>query len=144
MAQVDITKKTVLARWHCFHPRLRQLISSKVKEWGIGDSLADEVLFNYEQVREMTKTLEVGKDVIVINQKHGDRVCVPPGWIHQVENLRPHVKISWDFLEPTKLQVYLWVRYNVQYPFWGRKSDSLSMMSAILFAARYYHILGSQ
>lgn len=144
MAQADITKKTVLARWHCFHPKLRHLISSKVKEWGIGNSLADEVLFNYEQVCELTKTLEVGKDFTIINQRHGDRVSVPPGWIHQVENLRPNFKISWDFLEPKKLHVYLWVRYHVQYPLWGRKSDSLAIMSAILCAARYYHILGSQ
>lgn len=142
--QTDITKKTVLARWHCFHPKHRHLISTKVEEWELGNSLADEVLFNEEQICELAKTLELGKDIVIIDQRHGDRVIVPPGWIHQVENLRPNFKISWDYIEPIKLPVYLWVRYNVAYPFWGRKPDALAMMSAVLHAAKHYHIMGTQ
>lgn len=33
---------------------------------------------------------------------------MPSGWIHQVINHRPNMKIVWDFLEPKMVDRYVW------------------------------------
>ena len=51
-------------------------------------------------------------NVVVVMQKHGDLVHVPPGWMHQVTNLGPCVKLAFVFLKPGSVGAYLEV-YNL-------------------------------
>ena len=35
--------------------------------------------------------------VHIISQCHGDMIMIPPGWLHQVVNKLPCIKLAWDF-----------------------------------------------
>ena len=52
------------------------------------------------------------QNVRVVLQQHGDLVHVPPGWMHQVKNLGPCVKLAYDLLKPESAGAYLEV-YNL-------------------------------
>ncbi len=45
--------------------------------------------------------------LLLIEQRAGDRVYVPPGWAHSVVNMRPCVKIAWDSVLAERLPRYL-------------------------------------
>ena len=46
-------------------------------------------------------------DVIIINHCHGERVHVPPKWMHAVANLLPNIKLAFDFYDPLHFPAYL-------------------------------------
>ena len=53
----------------------------------------------------------VGNDyrhkVVVIHQRHGEMVDVPPGWVHQVRNQNTCLKLAWDVLIFSELPWYV-------------------------------------
>jgi hypothetical protein len=40
-------------------------------------------------------------------QTAGDRVRVPPGWLHQVQNLKPNIKVAFDIYRQDDFSLYL-------------------------------------
>lgn len=49
----------------------------------------------------------------IYHQKAGETLYVPSGWIHQVINHRPNMKIVWDFLEPKMPDRYVWTHEHI-------------------------------
>jgi ribosomal protein L16 Arg81 hydroxylase len=49
----------------------------------------------------------------IYHQKAGETLYVPSGWIHQVINHRPNMKIVWDFLKPKMLDHYVWTLEHI-------------------------------
>jgi hypothetical protein len=45
-------------------------------------------------------------NVVVCRQRHGEMVVVPPGWIHQVTNLKPNIKLAWDTIDHRQFAAY--------------------------------------
>lgn len=46
-----------------------------------------------QQLRQLS---DAGVNLVVIKQRHGDLINVHSGWLHQVKNLVPNVKVAWD------------------------------------------------
>ena len=44
--------------------------------------------------------------VQVLYQHNGDMVHVPAGWPHQLLNLKPCVKLAWDYYDPVSMARY--------------------------------------
>lgn len=45
-------------------------------------------------------------DVFLVEQRAGDVVVVEPGWMHQVTNLQPNIKMAWDRFDPRDFGTY--------------------------------------
>ena len=52
-------------------------------------------------------TKEVGAGAVRVEQRAGDKVVVPRGWIHWVVTVRPCVKVAWEVMEPDHLADYV-------------------------------------
>lgn len=48
----------------------------------------------------------IPNSVVIVPQRHGQVVYVPPGWIHQVTNLQPCLKVAFDYYDPKHFGVY--------------------------------------
>jgi JmjC domain, hydroxylase len=44
--------------------------------------------------------------VMVVPQRHGEVVYMPPSWVHQVTNLQPVLKVAFDFYDPNHFGLY--------------------------------------
>jgi dTDP-4-dehydrorhamnose 3,5-epimerase-like enzyme len=56
--------------------------------------------------------VEGGPWLQLVWQHPGDQVHVPPGWLHQVQNLRPNIKLAYDVYCMQDFGLYLkrWAR----------------------------------
>lgn len=45
--------------------------------------------------------------MVVLQQRAGERVYVPPGWVHQVTNLRTCLKLAWDTYDVEHFPAYV-------------------------------------
>jgi len=111
-------KNMPLAKWVFFHPACVQQADAWVRAnantHGFSrDAKGHGFHLNEEQITKLQAHL--GNDpktglayVRVVFQSHGERVYVPAGWVHQVENLQDCVKLAWDFFgSPERLAVCL-------------------------------------
>jgi hypothetical protein len=62
-------------------------------------------LLSLNQVEELRFALGE-ENVIILYQKHGQVVFVPPGYAHQVINLEDCMKMAFDFIDPKLLAEY--------------------------------------
>jgi oxalate decarboxylase/phosphoglucose isomerase-like protein (cupin superfamily) len=44
--------------------------------------------------------------LVIVKQRHGQVVYVPPGWAHQVTNEQPCLKVAWDYYDPNNFGKY--------------------------------------
>lgn len=70
-------------------------------------------------------------DIVIIEQRAGGRVYVPPGWVHQVSNLRPCLKLAWDLLDICHLPQYAMLQRRIAAPVFG------AMMAADYMCANW-------
>ena len=121
-----MTPDTVLAIWVFFHPAILQHVSAFVKGLqtatgkkrkggdptpaatgtdGYGHPGKGNIRLTLDRVQDVRTHLanldllydDKGTDMVpIIKQRHGDLVHVPAGYMHQVENLHPCVKLAWD------------------------------------------------
>ena len=55
-----------------------------------------------------------GAGMVVIEQRSGDKVSVPPYWIHYVHTVRSCVKLAWDRFLPSEAGVMAALWKNVK------------------------------
>jgi hypothetical protein len=58
------------------------------------------------QLQLHLSNLHGSNSVVVLEQRHGQVVYMPPGWVHQVTNKEPCVKLAWDYYEPSNFGKY--------------------------------------
>ncbi len=54
--------------------------------------------------------MTVANPVVQLDQKAGQLVHVPAGWVHQVTNVKCNVKVAWDFYDPGNMHKYVQVQ----------------------------------
>ncbi len=104
-----------LAKWVFFHPARLAEVHAWVQANGHADGLSQgSASFKLSTDEIAALTAHLGKDsngdpyVRVVYQFHGQRVYVPAGWVHQVENLQDCVKLAYEFFKsPSRLAVCL-------------------------------------
>lgn len=79
----------VCAVWHLFGPTAATKLADYKRERRL------HYLHQNDLYRFVNQT---GCRVIVLEQKPGDLVIVPPAWAHQVLSIRPCLKLAWDRL----------------------------------------------
>jgi JmjC domain, hydroxylase len=99
------------ARWDCFSPAAAKFLHSalmdttlhKPESYGNSALGLNGVVFlgdkDLEGVKRRVATACPG-DVVTLNQSVGDVIHVPPGWVHQVVNLQPCLKVACDVYDP--------------------------------------------
>lgn len=101
----------VLAEWTFIHPDAIQAANTWLQQNGFAAGLAtpQRALLSSEQVSAMQAALAnvvAGGAVRVVQQRAGDMVHVPPGWVHQVVNVRACLKLAWDFYDYQHFPLY--------------------------------------
>ncbi|KAK9812259.1 hypothetical protein WJX73_008387 [Symbiochloris irregularis] len=91
--------------WNFFSPPTIE----KVETWcqkRLQKRLSDEdfPLLNEAQMNELKEY--VGTGWVELEQGHGELIFVPPGWLHQVRNLSPNLKVAWERLVHDRLRSY--------------------------------------
>ncbi len=73
--------------------------------------------------------LEVDEPVVQLWQQAGEMVVIPPGWVHQVENLKPNLKLAWDICNLDKVHHYVRVQQAIVAPVFkeGMSPDMMSV-----------------
>ncbi len=71
--------------------------------------------------------------VAIVKQGHGEMVHVPAGWVHQVINMRPCIKMAWDVYQPKHLLNYVLSQQYVasQITSTSNTADYMSVMCVI-------------
>lgn len=57
---------------------------------------------------DLERNLGLTCSFVQVEQHAFDRVHVPGGWPHQVFNHKAAIKIAWDFMHPSKFDLYHW------------------------------------
>jgi hypothetical protein len=58
----------------------------------------------------------------LLYQHAGERVTVPPGWVHMVHNMQNCVKLAFDLLHPANFPAYIESWQQVAIPYMGNNS----------------------
>lgn len=137
--------KEALALWAFIHPsRLAQ-----AEEWlkvhrkrRSGFRGKQRLSLNLEQLRALQAHLGVRQPeqqpwLQLLYQCPGDKVQVPPGWVHQVWNLRPNLKVAFDVYRVADLGQYLrsWRQVGSRYTGPSNMRDYMAVGKVLLNAA---------
>lgn len=104
-----------LSKWVFFHPARITEVDAWIKaNANVGGLSQGSTRFhlNTDQIVKLQAHIGTDNDgesyVRTVYQFHGERMYVPAGWAHQVENLQECVKLAWDFFaSPAKLPLSL-------------------------------------
>lgn len=66
-----------------------------------------------ERFLEYMRSLATPNPVVILEQKPGQLVHVPPGWVHQVTNMSPNVKVAWDYYDASNMHKYTELQYKL-------------------------------
>jgi len=83
---------TLLAKWVFFDSVALDELNSWLKEIGYQGGLSSKVLLNENEL--LLAHTKFGDKMIVIHQTPCSKVYVPPGWVHQVVNQKPCIKLA--------------------------------------------------
>lgn len=110
----------VLAVWVFIHPSAVSTADQWLKEHGSAGGFATpgKVVLDDDDVAGLKAALPPGS-VVILEQHAGDRVYVPPGWVHQVRNLRPSLKLAWDWHDMSHLSQYAMLQSRIASPLFG-------------------------
>ena len=61
---------------------------------------------------QVTATRDMNQ-MVRLAQKPGDKIYVPPGWIHTVYTNLPCVKVAWDCYDPAHVHYYAYVHRHI-------------------------------
>lgn len=73
-----------------------------------------------EAMQKLGSEMGVDNPVVQLQQKAGEMVFVPPGWVHQVVNLSPNVKVAWDCYTADNFHKYAQLQYRIASKFFKR------------------------
>lgn len=81
-----------------------------------------------EAMQKLGSEMGVDNPIVQLQQKAGEMVYVPTGWIHQVVNLSPNVKVAWDYYSPDNFHKYAQLQYRIASKFFrqGMARDYMS------------------
>jgi JmjC domain, hydroxylase len=79
--------------------------------------LEGRVLLGEGAVRHLQAVF--GGNVVVLEQHHGDKVTVPPGWVHQVVTLQPCLKVALDVYVKDRYGAYALLMRRIASPLFG-------------------------
>ncbi|DBB04538.1 TPA: hypothetical protein ACH3X1_012620 [Trebouxia sp. C0004] len=133
-----------LAEWTFFNPSIvehvnefTQQLQSNTGQCHGTDGLKGQVLLSPKRVQELKMLLasknlaydsEERANVQVLYQHNGDMVHVPAGWPHQVLNLKPCVKLAWDYHDPVNMAQYALSWLYIRGKFMPRGDDYLGQL----------------
>ena len=113
----------VLALWLFVHPTLASAADAWLKDhgWPQGFSTPDKVhLVGMHRQQFMTSMNAIKSDGCVLIEQHaGHMIHVPPGWIHQVTNIRPCLKVAWDYYIFEHFHYYAMLQSRIASPLFG-------------------------
>lgn len=106
--QADLHK--VLAVWIFLHPTIamKALAWLRINGYPNGFETTGKVHLSKQEIQDLDEHLVVdehGRQYL--EQRHGQLVEVPPGWIHQVTNLLECIKMAWDVYELAHVPDYV-------------------------------------
>ena len=92
--------------------------STQVSRWpaGFASSAEDRVHLkgvDLERFLEYMHSLATPNPVVVLEQKPGQLVHVPSGWVHQVINMSPNVKVAWDYYDASNMHKYVELQHKL-------------------------------
>jgi len=104
-AATDALSGAILATWLCTSPTATARALEALRRHG-GPSCVGEDSSppSVEQMHAIAQ--ELGSDAVLLHQRHGDVVCVLPGWGHTVINRRPCIKVAVDLVRDTEVHLY--------------------------------------
>jgi hypothetical protein len=79
-------------------------------------------------IQQLGSDLRIDNPVVQLQQKAGQLVYVPPGWVHQVVNLSPNVKVAWDYYIADNFHKYAQLQHRIACKFFrgGMAQDYMS------------------
>jgi hypothetical protein len=74
-----------------------------------------------EYMKQLGDQKGITDPVLVLEQKAGQLVHMQPGWaLHQVTNMHPNVKVSWDHYDAcNNMHKYLLLQHRIVSPYFG-------------------------
>ncbi len=115
--------RVVVAAWLFIAPRAAAPTDLWLRDRGHVNGLAGNPRLGEEEVAALKLALAglgLGDGCVVeVQQRAGDMVHVPPGWIHQVVNMRPCLKLAWDFADLTRMHLYIRAANEIGAPLFG-------------------------
>ena len=136
-AQVQLGN--VLALWVFLHPTILRRVNVWLQAHGFKDGLAGaSARLKKQQLQKLREDMGMipGTStpyVAIVKQGHGEMVHVPAGWVHQVINMRPCIKMAWDVYQPKHLLNYVLSQQYVasQITSTSNSADDMSVMRII-------------
>lgn len=135
----------VLATWVCIAPCavaaadawLRLVKSEARDEYLYPDGLRTKgkVMLDDNMVQQLRRhliDLHGSNSVVVLQQRHGHVVFIPPGWVHQVVNQQRCIKLAWDFYEPLNFGGYAMVHDMAAQHFGNAMADDYVSINLIV------------
>jgi hypothetical protein len=138
---------TVLAVWVFINPLLVGFADAWVKgnldDCPAGfESYPDENrvhLKDDDLARFMAYMAEVGQKesvqnpVVKLEQRPGQLVHFAAGWVHQVTNVRPNVKVAWDMYDANNLHQYVELQHKIASKYFkGAMADDYMSVNMVL------------
>lgn len=115
-----------LAVWTFLHPSLAEQANAWLIQNGFekGFQTAGRAFLSDDRVSAFKTAMDAlmpggSGGVLVVEQRAGDMVYVPPGWIHQVYNLQPCLKLAWDFYATEHFAIYSMLQSRIAAPLFG-------------------------
>lgn len=131
---------TVLATWVFINPRMLEVAEQWIKQIpltgtssGSGSSkskkakqlmypngfsnkvhLTGQTLTDFvDHLRQQGAVMGIKNPVMMFDQKPGQRIRVPVGWVHQVTNKAINVKVAWDYYNLNNLHKYAALQHSI-------------------------------
>ena len=110
-----VDESTVLAMWVLIHPDKAAVADEWLCVHVADDGFRHDALSitptptkaDMVKLRDHVGVDERGRYyVVILEQRPGDMVHVPAGWIHCVINMASNFKLAWDYMNPRELPLY--------------------------------------
>lgn len=113
-ALAEYLKDGPLARWVFFEPRAASLVLEYMNKHHVRSN--DRMLLDECAIEQLGKHLEAelgSKAMHIVDQYSGEIIHVQTGFLHQVCNLQPCVKLAFDYVDTSEVCAYAWLHREV-------------------------------
>ena len=113
-----------------------------------GQKLCDKVELTLEEMSDMCEDSELAQlGVCKVQQRAGEVVFVPPGWVHWVKNEQACVKFAYDGYDPKLMFAYMqsWEQVASKFTNKSNAPDYMGLHDALVhIAAEYSSVVASR
>lgn len=128
--------KGALALWVFFKPSF--VASGQLAAWlkanQHGCLRTGQITLSIKQIIQLWNDPTAKGMIRVVFQKAGTRVTIPPGWVHQVTNLRPNLKVAWERMRRGHMSLYAVALTTIICTQMGKMADDYVRFRAALWA----------